>query len=87
MILYSKYKWNRAIYSGRQFSIHPVKLEDEVDERWEDKIYRPLGLVKVRARVIDSSNSIFMPAIYVVSDVKVLEGNSPYTQIVMRVYT
>jgi predicted nucleotidyltransferase len=81
MILYSKYKWNRAIYNGRQFSIHPVKLEDEVDERWEDKIYRPLGLVKVRARVVDSSNSIFMPAIYVVSDVKVLEGNSSPTQI------
>ncbi len=77
MLLYSKYKWNRAIYRGRQFSIHPVKLEDEVSECWEDKVYRPLGLVKIKAKVIDSSDSIFMPATYVVSDVKVLEGPNP----------
>jgi len=81
MILYSKYKWNRAIYRGRQFSIHPVKLESEVSERWEDKIHRPLGLVKVKCRVVDNREAIFMPAIYVVGDVRVLEGTSPPGQI------
>jgi predicted nucleotidyltransferase len=77
MTLYSKCKWNRAIYKGRPFSIHPVKLESEVGERWEDKIHRPLGLVKVKARVTDASESIFMPAVYAVDSVKVLEGPSP----------
>jgi predicted nucleotidyltransferase len=81
MILYSKYKWNRAIYRGRQFSIHPVKLESEVKERWEDKIHRPLGLVRVKGRVIDNKDAIFMPAIYVVNNVRVLEGISPPGQI------
>jgi predicted nucleotidyltransferase len=76
-ILYSKYKWNRALYRGRQFSVHPVKLENEVEEKWEDKIHKPLGLVKVKAKVVDASESIFMPAIYIVDDVKVLEGASP----------
>lgn len=81
MILYSKYKWNRAIYKGRQFSIHPVKLESEVNERWEDKIHKPLGLVKVKARVIDNRDVIFMPAVYIVDNVRVLEGVSPPGQI------
>jgi len=76
-ILYSRYKWNRAFYKGRQFSIHPVKLENEVYEKWEDKIVKPLGLVKIRARVIDSRDSIFMPAIYRVDDVKIIEGEAP----------
>ncbi|MEM1677722.1 MAG: hypothetical protein QXV81_04650 [Ignisphaera sp.] len=76
-LLYSKYKWNRAFYKGRQFSIHPVKTEDEVSEKWEDKIVKPLGLVKIRARIADSRNSIFMPAIYSIENAKVIEGVVP----------
>lgn len=72
--LYSKYKWNRALYKGRQFSIHPVKLENEVDEVWEQKRFRYKGLATIRARVIESKDAIFMPAIYVVDNVRVLEG-------------
>ena len=81
MLLYSRFKWNRALYKGRQFSIHPVKLENEVKERWEDKIHKPLGLVKIKAKVIDSSDAIFMPAVYIVEEAKVLEGIEPPKQI------
>lgn len=73
-LLYSKYKWNRALYKNRQFSLHPVKLEHEVNETWELKRYKSLGIVTIRARVIDSEDSIFMPAIYRVDSVKVIEG-------------
>ena len=76
-ILYGKYKWNRALYRGRQFSVHPVKLEDEVDEAWEDKIHKPIGIVKIKAKVIDSSDSLFMPAVYIVDNVNMLEGPTP----------
>ena len=81
MLLYSKFKWNRALYKGRQFSIHPVKLENEVKERWEDKIHKPLGLVRVKAKVVNSSDAIFMPAIYIVEETKILEGIEPPKQI------
>ena len=73
-ILYSKYKWNRALYKNRQFSIHPVKLENEVNETWEQKIFRPLGLATIRARVVEDKDSIFMPAVYEVEDVRVIDG-------------
>lgn len=74
LLLYSKYKWNRALYKGRQFSIHPVKLEYEVIDSWENKICKPLGIVKVKAKVVDSKDSIFMPATYIIEDVEVIEG-------------
>jgi hypothetical protein len=74
-LLYGKYKWNRALYKGRQFSIHPVKLENEVVEEWEQKIFKSLGIATIKARVVDSSDSIFMPATYVIEDAKVLEGD------------
>ncbi|MCS7127675.1 MAG: hypothetical protein N3E36_00110 [Sulfolobales archaeon] len=77
MLLYSKYKWNRGLYKNRQFSVHPVKLEHEVSEEWEQKVHKPLGVVEVRARVIDSSDSIFMPATYLVENAKVIEGTKP----------
>ncbi|MDK6028624.1 hypothetical protein QPL79_04555 [Ignisphaera sp. 4213-co] len=73
-ILYSKHKWNRALYKNRQFSIHPVKLENEVNEEWEQKRFRYIGLATIRARIVDAKDSIFMPAVYVVDNVKVVEG-------------
>jgi predicted nucleotidyltransferase len=73
-LFYRKYVWNRGLYRGRKFSIHPVKLEDEVREEWEQTIHKPLCIGTVRARVVDSRDSIFMPAVYVVRDVEILDG-------------
>lgn len=75
ILLYSKFKWNRALYKQKQFSIHPVKLENEVNEEWEQKIHRSLGIVTVKARVVDSRDSIFMPAVYEVNVLEVIEGS------------
>lgn len=71
-ILYRK--WNIGIFRGTYFSIHPVRLEDEVGEKYGDRIYRPEGMVKIVARVVDDVEADFMPAIYHVNDVKILEG-------------
>jgi hypothetical protein len=56
------------------FSIHPVKTESELNEGYGDKTYYPRGLVSLKAEVEDSSNSIFLPAIYKVRNVKFIEG-------------
>jgi predicted nucleotidyltransferase len=73
--LYGKYKWNRALYKGKQFSLHPVKLDEEVDEEWGQKLFKPISIATIRARVVDASESIFMPSIYIVDNVKILEGD------------
>lgn len=79
--LYLRVKWNRGLYRGRQFSVHPVKVDEEVDEAWEDKVIRPVGLVKVRGTVASAEDSLYMPAVYKVEDVRVLEGASPPVEI------
>ncbi|MEM2137192.1 MAG: hypothetical protein QXI93_04475, partial [Candidatus Methanomethylicia archaeon] len=82
LLLYSRYKWNRALYRGRQFSVHPVKLENEFSEVWEENVCKPIGMITVKARVADSTDSIFIPAAYMVEDVKVIEGVKPSKPIV-----
>jgi predicted nucleotidyltransferase len=67
-------RWNRGVFKGRDFSIHPVKVEGEVQGRFEDRLYRRLSMAEVEATVVDDSEALFMPATYRVADVKVLEG-------------
>jgi hypothetical protein len=67
-------RWNRGLFVGIAFSIHPVRLEEEVHEKYGDRIYRPRGMIKIEARVSDSSEADFLPSIYKVEEVRVLEG-------------
>lgn len=69
-------KWNIGIFNGTYFSIHPVKIESEINERYGDKIFRPSGMIRITARVVDDSEVDFMPAAYRVEDVRVIEGEN-----------
>ncbi len=62
-------KWNIGYFNDTPFSVHPVKLEEEVTEKYGDKTYHPVGAVTVKAVVADSRDSIFLPSIYQVEDV------------------
>ncbi|GAB6944335.1 hypothetical protein [Vulcanisaeta sp. JCM 14467] len=80
-VLLTRYRWNKGIYRGRPFSIHPVKVESEVTEEWEQRVHKPLCLATIRARVIDSRDSYFMPAVYQVRDVYILDGCKPQVEV------
>jgi predicted nucleotidyltransferase len=67
-------KWNIGIFDGTMFSVHPIKLEKELMEKYGDKTYHPAGMVTMRAVVSDYENSIFLPAVYGVREVEV-EGD------------
>ncbi|MGC8961584.1 MAG: hypothetical protein ACP5K1_03960 [Candidatus Bathyarchaeia archaeon] len=66
--------WNRGLYKGVFFSIHPVKLEAEVKESYGDRLYRRMGEASVEATVAEAADSIFYPGVYRVEDVQALEG-------------
>lgn len=66
--------WNRGIFKGTLFSIHPVKLEEEVKERFGERRFVPKGITTIRAKVTDVSDSAFLPATYCVDSVTVLDG-------------
>lgn len=62
--------WNKAVFGNTVFSIHPVKVEQEVIQRFGEELYKPNDVVEVSARVVDSSDSCFLPATYLVTDVR-----------------
>jgi hypothetical protein len=68
-------RWNYGTYEGRYFSIHPIRSDDEITETYGEHIYRSQGTSRVQAIVVDASEALFMPAIYRVADVRVLEGD------------
>jgi len=67
-------KWNIGVFRDTPFSIHPVKLEHEVKERYGDRIYEPVGLVTLRAVVQENADCLFLPAVYGIRDVEIMEG-------------
>jgi len=67
-------KFMQGKYKGRDFFMRFLLDWDEVNEKYGDRIYIPSGYAKIKARIIDDSNSIFTPCKYLIEDVKVLEG-------------
>jgi len=67
-------KWNIGVFEGTRFSVHPVKLEEELEEKYADKAYEPVGSVVLGAVVEENVDSIFLPSVYRVNDVKVIKG-------------
>ncbi|MCP8312680.1 MAG: hypothetical protein L6M37_07015 [Candidatus Methylarchaceae archaeon HK02M1] len=72
--IYDK-KWNYGLFEGTNFSVHPVKLDSEISERYGDKIFTSMGMIKIKARVSDISDSMFLPHTYSLQKVVVEEGN------------
>ena len=67
-------KWNLGIFEDRWVSIHPIKLESEVTEEYGENFNQPCGQVTIQAVVGENRDSIFLPAVYKIEDVKVLDG-------------
>jgi len=67
-------KWNLGVFEHRWVSIHPVKLESEVTEEYGEATYHPCGQVTIRAVVRGNTDCLFLPSVYKIEEVKVLEG-------------
>lgn len=66
--------WNKGKFHETPFSIHPVKIENEVKEEFGEEKYFSLGLVTVKTKIIDANESFFMPGKYKV-DFKLKHNN------------
>ncbi|HER54547.1 MAG TPA: hypothetical protein ENO13_01455 [Candidatus Bathyarchaeota archaeon] len=73
MNLYNR-KWNLGFFENTYVSIHPVKTENEIKEKYGTKTYEPIGQVTLTAVVCDSVDSLFLPAVYKIKDVTLLEN-------------
>lgn len=68
-------RWNYGTYGERYFSVHPIRTDEEITERYGDHIYRGQGGARIRAAVVDADEALFMPAIYRVERVQILKGD------------
>jgi predicted nucleotidyltransferase len=68
-------KWGRGLFQDTMFSIHPVKLDEEVSEKYGDRIFKPEGTAKIEATVSDASEAEFLPSVYKVEDARTIEGS------------
>lgn len=67
-------RWNYGIYRGTYFSVHPVRVDGEITERYGDRVYRQRGVAVGTAEITDSSESIYLPAIYRIDEVEMGVG-------------
>jgi hypothetical protein len=66
--------WNRGTFGETVFSIHPVRADYEVKEKYGSEKFEAIGIVEAEATIVEAEESIFLPAKYEVSKVKVLSG-------------
>ncbi|MHA1299411.1 MAG: hypothetical protein ACTSO9_08260 [Candidatus Helarchaeota archaeon] len=72
-LLYSR-KWNMGHFKNTRFSIHPIRNDDEILEKYGDLEFFPKGIVEIEGKVINDDDSIFLPCKYDISDVDICKG-------------
>ena len=75
-------RWNYGFYRGTYFSIHPTRTDAEITESYGDQVYHQLGEVEGTAVVSDTEESIYLPAIYRVTDSKLRNREATISEIV-----
>ena len=61
---FSERRWNYGIFRDTYFSIHPIRTDREITEKYGDQNYTPLREVTGRAVIKNSDESIYLPAVY-----------------------
>lgn len=67
-------RWNYFLFEDRYVSVHPVRADEEIREAYGDRRYRPVGGATIEATVLDARDSLFLPAVYRLTDVAFKEG-------------
>lgn len=69
-------RWNFVYFGqGRHIvSLHPTRSDEEIEEDYGEHRYRDAGKARIEATIARSVDSIFLPAVYGVEKVKIVEG-------------
>ena len=67
-------KWNFGYYGDIKFSIHPIKKDEEILEKYGAQKFEDAGSITVRARIIDDSEAIYLPCKYKIEDIEFIKG-------------
>jgi uncharacterized protein len=67
-------KVSHGKFMGKHFFIRFVKDLNEISEQYGSIIYKPEGNARIKATVVDDSESLFTPCSYKLANVNILEG-------------
>lgn len=67
-------KISHGKFKGKHFFIRFVKDFAEISEQYGSIIYKPEGNARIKATVVDDSDSLFTPCTYKIDNVEFLEG-------------
>ncbi len=67
-------KVSHGKFMGKHFFIRFVKDHNEISEQYGTIIYKPKGHARIKATVIDDSETLFTPCSYKLANVEILEG-------------
>jgi len=67
-------KVSHGKFRGKHFFIRFVKDLNEISEQYGSIIYKPEGNARIKATVVDDSESLFTPCTYKLANVEILEG-------------
>jgi predicted nucleotidyltransferase len=69
-------RWNYGFFHDTAFSIHPIQLRREIESQYGDQRFHSRRMVEGSAKIVDVEQSLFLPAIYEISDFNdINEGN------------
>jgi predicted nucleotidyltransferase len=81
LMAFAERRWNYGVYEGTYFSVHPVRTDAEITEEYGDLRYAQAGPVEGRAVIEDSSESIYLPAVYRVGEVEMKGSDGEVSEI------
>jgi len=62
----------KELFKGTYFSIHPIRTDSEIRDNYGDFIFTQEGSVAGKAEIVDASESIYLPAKYLLKNVEIL---------------
>jgi predicted nucleotidyltransferase len=72
-------RWNYGFYHNTAFSIHPIQTRDEIEYHYSDRQFHPIQMIEGQAKIVDTENSLFLPAIYEISDFNSYDNQNTIT--------
>ncbi|MCS6769918.1 MAG: hypothetical protein NZ570_05730 [Candidatus Caldarchaeum sp.] len=60
----------KGLFEGVFYSLHGVKLVEEINVEYGQRTYRDMGVRKAKLRVLEDSEGVFTPALYLVEDLE-----------------
>jgi predicted nucleotidyltransferase len=69
-------RWNYGRFNNRRFSLHPVRSDAEITEKYGDRIFLPHILIEGKAEITDVSESLFLPSKYKVHRFRTSRGKN-----------